>query len=203
MSTKDVLNLAKTLFEALVPPLVEQGVTSAEVEGLLRAVFVRQVAKTLTQPGRRTNVSEISIRTGIDRHTVARLLKAPLTLNAASARLNSAGRVLQGWRSDPEYSKNRQPRVLEIGGPRSTGTTVWSLVKRYAPGVWPRLVIDELIRLGHVTVRSNGTAKCKTGGTNRSNSLPTGRQPLSKAARLPLSESASPSRRRIRRPHRL
>ena len=70
-----VLKVAYAAFEGIAPLLIEQGITSPEAEALLRAVCVRAAAKTQKTRGKRPNVSRISIKTGIDRHTVAELLQ--------------------------------------------------------------------------------------------------------------------------------
>jgi hypothetical protein len=161
-SKTEALNIAKTLFEALAPLLVEHGVTSSEAEALLRAAVVHEAARISKQYGQRPNASQVSIKTGVDRHVVSGLLKTPLAFSsAASARRDSTSRVLDGWLSDAEYSRNNRPRALPIGDPQSKGNTAWSLVQRYAPGVWPRLVIDELIRLNYVDVLAEGILQRK------------------------------------------
>ena len=58
--------------------------------------------------------------------------------------------------------------MLPIGDPRSRGRTVWSLVEKHAPGVWPRLVINELIRLNLVEALPDGSLRC----TRKANSKP-------------------------------
>lgn len=156
-----ILSAAKTIFEALAAYLIESGVRSSEAESLLRAVCVHEVAKSFIESGRRPNVSKVSIKTGVERHLVADILKTPLGLGDGSALPRSAtSRVIAGWRSDRAYLTNGRPRALPIGDPRSRGRSVWKLVEKYAPGVWPRLVIDELIRIDLVDVLANGTLRC-------------------------------------------
>lgn len=155
------LGTARTIFETLAPHLVESGITSSEVETLLRSVCVHEVARAFLEVGRRPNVSQISIKTGVDRHVVAEILKTPpRVVGALEKRRDATSRVLSGWLSDPHYFKNGQPLALQVGNPRSRGRTVWSLVEEHAPGVWPRLVIDELIRLDLVESLPDGTLRC-------------------------------------------
>jgi hypothetical protein len=155
------LGTARAIFETLAPHLVESGITSSEAETLLRAVCVHEAARSFVEHGRRPNVSQISIKTGVDRHVVAEILKTPPRVDGAlETRRDATSRVIAGWCSDPRYSKNRQPLALQVGDPRSRGRTVWSLIEDYAPGVWPRLVIDELIRVDLVEVLPDGTFRC-------------------------------------------
>jgi Family of unknown function (DUF6502) len=159
---KEVLRAAKNLFEALAPRFVKHGITSSEVESLLRTVLVHEAARVSRQYGRRPNASQVAIKTGVDRHIVSRLLKGPLTPSRLRVgRRDPTRRVLDGWASDRAYSLGSRLREIPIGDPQSKGRTAWALVKRYAPGVWPRLVIDELIRLNYVDVSPNGLLRCK------------------------------------------
>jgi len=158
-----VLSVAKAAFEGLAPLLVEFGITSPEAEALLRAVCVHETAKAHTVGGgRRPNVSRVSVKTGVDRHMVTALLKNPPEVDGGlSTRRDSMRRVIDGWLSDPEYTKNGRPKDLEIGDPSFEGRSAWTLIQRYAPGVWPRLIIDELIRVDYVDTKPNGRLRWK------------------------------------------
>ena len=162
-SKGQIADSARALFEALAPSLIEHGITSPEVENLLRAVLVHEAARVFAQQGRKPNASKVSIKTGIDRHLVAGLLKRPPEVDSlSSSRRDVTSRVLNAWLRDSDYSRRRRPRVLEIGDPHTRGRTAWALVQKYAPGVWPRLVIDELIRLNYVDVLPGGLIRCRT-----------------------------------------
>jgi len=155
------LGTARTIFETLAPHLIESGITISEAETLLRAVCVHEAAKSFSEHGRRPNVSQISIKTGVDRHVVAEILKtSPQVTGGLETRRDATSRVIAGWLSDPRYFRSGMPRELPVGDPRSRGRTVWSLVEDYAPGVWPRLVIDELTRLDLVETSPDGTLRC-------------------------------------------
>ena len=155
------LGTARAIFETLAPHLLESGITSSEAEILLRAVCVHEAARSFVGHGRRPNVSQIAIATGVDRHVVAEILKAPPRVDGAlETRRDATSRVIAGWCSDRRYLKNGEPLTLRVGDPRSRGRTVWSLIEDHAPGVWPRLVIDELIRVDLVEVLPDGTVRC-------------------------------------------
>src|SRR5579863_10412073 len=155
------LKVARAAFEGIAPLLIEHGITSPEAEGLLRAVCVHAAANA-QKIRARPNLSQISVKTGVDRHTVAMLLRAPPAIEGGlGSRRDSMKRVIEGWLSDPNYSERGHPRDLDIGDSSSKGRSIWSLVKRYAPGVWPRLIIDELIRVDYVETLANGQLRWK------------------------------------------
>jgi len=138
--------VAKSAFEGLAPLLVENGVTIPEAEKLLRAVCVHSMSKRLQSGQRLLNDSLISIRMGVDRHDVARLLKqGPLDGVQVSTGRATVMRVIHGW--EEECLTKSQTRELAIGDSHSVGPSVWALVQRYAPGVYPRGIIDEMIRV--------------------------------------------------------
>lgn len=163
------LATATAIFETLAPHLIESGVTSSEAVTLLRAVCVHAAARSFAQHGRRPNASQISIKTGVDRHVIADILKTPPRVDGGlETRRDATSRVIAGWLSDPHYFKSGLPLALPIGDRRSRGRTIWSLVEEHAPGVWPRLVIDELIRLNLVVALPDGRLRC----AHKANSKP-------------------------------
>ena len=201
-SKATVLSVAKAAFEGLAPLLIEFGITSPEAEALLRAVCVHETAKAHTVVGgRRPNVSRVSVKTGVNRHMVTVLLKKPPEVDGGlSTRRDSMRRVIDGWLSDPEYTKNGRPKDLEIGDPSSEGRSVWTLIQRYAPGIWPRLIIDELIRVDYVDTKPNGRLRWKGSARGRSVSRHDAREAASQrmrdAMRAALHDSSQPEANR-------
>lgn len=201
-SKATVLSLAKAAFEGLAPLLIEFGITSPEAEALLRAVCVHETAKAQTVGGgRRPNVSRVSVKTGVNRHMVTALLKnLPEVDGGLSTRRDSMRRVIDGWLSDPEYTRNGRPKDLEIGDPSSEGRSAWTLIQRYAPGVWPRLIIDELIRVDYVDTRPNGRLRWRGSarGTavSRHQARDAARQRMHDAIRAAFQDSCQPEANR-------
>jgi len=147
--------VAKSAFEGLAPLLFEDGVTIPEAEKLLRAVCVHTMARQRQKGRRALNDSQLSIRIGVDRHNVAKLLKrAPLEGVQVSTGRATTMRVVQGW--EAECLARGQKRELAVGDFHSVGPSVWALVQRYAPGVYPRGIIDEMIRVKLVRPIADG-----------------------------------------------
>jgi hypothetical protein len=159
--------VAKSAFEGLAPLLFEHGMTIPEAEKLLRAVCVHSIAKQLRRGRRVLNDSQIAIRMGVNRHVVAKLLKrAPLDGVRVRAGRATMMRVIHGW--EAECLAQGQRRELAVGDLHSVGPSVWALVKRYAPGVYPRGIIDEMIRVELVQPIANGQLRLKGSGRSKS-----------------------------------
>ena len=110
------------------------------------------VAGESAQLGNRLNHSRISAATGLTRKEVRVLSAAAKSGKVATERSASkqrTTRVLQGWRTDPEYLDARgSPLSLPING---EGLCFHSLVRRYGGDVTPVSVLNELVRSGAVS----------------------------------------------------
>lgn len=160
-----LLKTLETLFEPLARLLVEHGVSSPQAERLLRAVCVREVGKASTTLGKRPNASRVALVTGVDRREVTRILKARHTLGEVNDRRHRVNRVLAGWHSDATYSSGGRPRLLPVKATKARDckrSNFWALAKRYAPGVYPGLILSELVRVGAVEELENGRLRVRT-----------------------------------------
>lgn len=144
-----VLSAVEAVFEPLAQLLVEHGISSPQAETLLRAVCVHQAAKIGGTRTKRPNVSRIALVTGIDRGEVSRILEGPPALGPAlEARGHRANRVLIGWHCDPRFVGGDGPLDLPIKHRNRRRPSFWALAGRYAPGVYPGLILSELFRVG-------------------------------------------------------
>jgi hypothetical protein len=100
---------------------------------------------------------------GVHRNEVKRILSAPPRIDPGrEARQHRANRILSGWHTDPDYTDAEgQPKDLDIKSKKRNAECFWSLVNRYAPGVWPRLVLNEFIRIGAVQELPNQRLKVR------------------------------------------
>jgi hypothetical protein len=110
-------------------------------------------------------------------------------------------RVIEGWETD--HAQQGRPIDLEMGDPQSVAPSVWALIRRYAPDVWPRLVIDDLIHADLVETLTNSRLRLKPNARSR---LAPSAQDLEQAAqrmhdlvRASFNDFAEPkSKRRVR-----
>jgi hypothetical protein len=159
-----LLKAVETVFEPFVRLLVEHGISSREAERLLRAVCVREVAKADAIPGKRPNVSRVALVTGLDRGEVTRILKTRDKTAGFDDRRHRVNKVLAGWHSDAAYSSGGRPLSLPVKAARARGykrNNFWALARRYAPGVYPGLILSELVRVGAVEELKNGRLRVR------------------------------------------
>ena len=129
--------------------LVSRGLKFGQAEELLKQAFVKAGRAELERSGLDTNVSQISITTGIHRKDVKRLLESPG--DPAAHGRSFAAEVFTRWISDPHYRYRGKPRVLPQ---RASGGrhNFESLARSVSTDVHPKTLLDELRRLGIVEV---------------------------------------------------
>jgi len=160
-----LLKTLETVFEPLARLLIEHGISSPEAERLLRAVCVREVAKAGAVAGKRPNTSRVALVTGVDRGVVRRILKTRHKAGEVNDRRHRVNRVLAGWHSDEAFSSGGRPLSLSIKATKTKDyrrSSFWALARRYAPGVYPGLILSELLRVGAVEELDNGRLRVRT-----------------------------------------
>lgn len=151
------------IFRPVAGILIRAGVTWREVVDLGKTTYVDVATQDFGIRGRPTNVSRVSILTGLTRKEVSRirkLLAEPDTEVVDS--MNHATRVLTGWFTDEEYATaDGEPRHLEAEGPNASFE---ALCKRYVADVPPSTMLKELKHVGAVLEDGNGklVAKMRT-----------------------------------------
>jgi acyl-CoA synthetase (AMP-forming)/AMP-acid ligase II len=158
-----VLGALEAVFRPLARLLVEHGVSSPEAESLLRAICVHQAADAQAVRGKKKpNASRIALVTGLDRKEVARILERPPRMNLAlETRCQRANKVLAGWYTDRTFVANHRPLVLPIKAMQQERPSFWMLANRYAPDVYPGLILRELSRVGAVERLEDGRVRAR------------------------------------------
>lgn len=111
-----------------------------------------------TLAGGKSTISRAATLTGLSRKEVARLHKQPEDIDPdAVMGQNRAATVIAGWVRDTDFQDGRgEPRPLSVS---DAGGGFPALVKRYSGDVPPRTVLDELIRVGTLTLMADGRAR--------------------------------------------
>lgn len=158
-----VMRAFRGIFRPVAGILIRAGVTWREVVDLGKATYVDVATQDFGIRGRPTNVSRVSILTGLTRKEVSRIRKLLAKPdNEVVDSMNHATRVLTGWFTDDEYvDADGEPRPLEAEG---ANVSFEALCKRYVADVPPSTMLKELKHVGAVLEDGNGklVAKMRT-----------------------------------------
>jgi hypothetical protein len=155
-----VVQTCRVLLRPIVSLLLKCGMTWREFAELAKAVFVAVASEDYGLKGRPTNVSRVSILTGVSRKEVVRvreLLEQPAT--PLPNKTTDATRLLSGWHQDPEFvAASGQPRVLAPDGDGPSFATLW---QRYGGDVPLTSMRKELERAGAITTLPDGSLRAE------------------------------------------
>ncbi len=143
------------LLRPIVLLLLKCGMTWREFSNLSKRVFIEVATQEFGIRGRPTNVSRVSVLTGIARKEIARQRKSdPADPAAAGARTNDATRVLSGWHQDPEIlDRAGQPMPLAERGP---APSFEALFRRYGGDTPFQTLVKELKGAGSIGADAQG-----------------------------------------------
>ncbi len=148
-------SMMKKVLRPLVRLLLRNGVAYADFSAVARRVFVEVASEDFGLPGRKQSVSRVSVLTGVNRKEVKRLLEEPEEKESAKKENNRAARVVSAWMRDSDFrTKAGKPKVLGWGDPQAEGSFE-DLVKRYSGDMTARAILDELLRVGSVSIDEN------------------------------------------------
>ncbi|MGB5330901.1 MAG: DUF6502 family protein [Woeseiaceae bacterium] len=155
----DINSTLRSSCRALLRPIaavvLKCGMTWREFSELSKSVFVSVASDEFGIRGRPTNVSRVSILTGISRKEVKRqreLLAEPAT--SASPKTTDATRLLSGWHQDPTYvGGDGNPLALR---PEGTAPSFESLFHSYGGDTPRQTLLRELLNAGSVEKDTQG-----------------------------------------------
>lgn len=155
-----VIQTCRTLLRPVASLLLKCGMTWREFAEVSKGVFVAVATDEHGLKGRPTNVSRVSILTGVSRKEVVRV-RALLEQEAGPVanKTTDATRLLSGWHQDPEFTTAPgQPRTLQAEGDGPTFETLW---RRYGGDVPLTSMRKELERAGAITTLPDGTLRAE------------------------------------------
>lgn len=151
----------RLLLRPIASVVMKCGMTWKEFSDIAKSVFVQAATEEFGIRGRPTNVSRVSILTGISRKEVKRqrdLLASEEP--AASTKTTDATRLLSGWHQDPDYLDDQaNPLPLEVSGPLPSFATLFS---RYGGDTPEQTLVKELKSANSVAVDDAGRLVAKS-----------------------------------------
>ena len=156
---KSVIHAAcQRVLRPLASMLLRFGMTWKEFSDLSKSAFVQAATEEFGINGRPTNVSRVSILTGIGRKEVKRqrdLMEA--NEPPVKRKTTDATRLLSGWHQDPEFlDTNSLPKLLRENG---HGPTFEKLFSRYGGDIAMPTMIKELTKTGAMERLESGELK--------------------------------------------
>ena len=144
-----LLRAARRILRPLVRILLRNGVTAQTAQELMRKTYVDVAHDEFAPRGRKQSLANVSVLTGLNRKEVARLHKLAGIADDDKVRWTRAGKVLDGWLTDPDYqSEAGYPLDLPFSGDRASFS---ALVRKYSGDMYPSPLRDELLRVGALT----------------------------------------------------
>lgn len=145
------------LLRPLVRILLNHGVPFNTFAEIARWVYVEVADKEFGIEGRKQTDSRVSVITGLTRKDVARIKKVEKPEDHASAiSYNRAARVVSAWaREYPMEGTASGIAPLPLEGKRSLA----ELIHQHSGDMPVRAVVDELLRVGAIRLRDEGTAE--------------------------------------------
>lgn len=155
-----VIQTCQVLLRPIASLLLKCGMTWREFAEVSKGVFVAVASQDYGLNGRPTNVSRVSILTGVSRKEIARV-RALLEQQSAPLpnKTTDATRLLSGWHQDPGFvTASGEPRVLPAEGEGASFATLW---RRYGGDVPVTSMRKELERAGAITTLPDGTLRAE------------------------------------------
>jgi hypothetical protein len=145
----------RTLLRPVASLMLKLGLTWRQFSAISKAVFVEVASREYGLRGRPTNISRVSILTGIGRKDVKKLREARVEdLRERGDKSTGATAVLAGWHQDPDFLDDRgQPRLLSVD---SGAQSFRHLCERYAGDIPAVAMLKELRRVGAITDEDAG-----------------------------------------------
>lgn len=146
-----VLREAAVLLAPVARWLLRSGVSYGALADLLKTVFVDAARAELERTGAQPTYSALSVLSGVHRKDVRAISERPRDAAESTPRgVPLASQVYTRWLSAKRYrGRDGAPRALPRSG---VGITFESLAREISHDVHPRTVMDELLRLGLVTL---------------------------------------------------
>src|SRR6266853_1957057 len=142
-------SVLQELLTELAFVLLPRGLTPKRFSEFARAAFVRAAADMSKLRNGKINHSRVAAQTGLSRADVKRLLTRNM-FDSVRPDQTPIRKVIRGWRTDRKFAdRDGSPKRLRISG---SSTSFTGVVKKHGGDVPHRAVLDELRRIGAVSL---------------------------------------------------
>lgn len=160
-----VVSALRRVLRPLVRLLVGQGITYPYLSDLLKSVYVETAAREFTVGGKLATDSRLTLLTGVHRKDIRRLRRETPRDAEPTPAMTLGTQIVARWLGDPAYhDADGAPRALPRTPSKGGTESFAALVEKVSKNVRPRSVLDELLRLGVVTVDAGENVHLVTRG---------------------------------------
>lgn len=155
-----LLDALRAVLRPLVRLLIARGVTYPACSGVLKEVYLEVARRHFGLSFKQQTDSRIALVTGITRKEIGQLRRGQAPPPAARAGLDEtlATRLAARWRAGPPYASDAgAPHLLAYES--SERVSFVDLAAELGGDIPPRAVLDELLRLGAVTLTPRGQVR--------------------------------------------
>ena len=148
-----VISAIRYLLSPLVRLLLSNGISFQVFSELVKSAYVKVAEKEFRLDSKPQTDSRISLLTGIQRREINRLRNSPVTGINLSQHSSMSALLLAIWSGDSAYlDKQGLPVPLPRLANKDGGPSFESLVQSVSKDFRPRVVLDEWLRQGIVTL---------------------------------------------------
>jgi len=153
-----LVDAVSLLLRPLARLCIENGLILANLEEMLKSAFVDIASSEFGVDGGPPTDSRVSVLTGVHRKDVRRLRARLRQGLQQSIALSLAAEVIARWISDPAFHDHKgRPKPLPVSGTKAAASFD-ALVTGVSRDVRPRVLLEELLRVGAVDLDGDTVA---------------------------------------------
>lgn len=156
----------RRILRPLVKLLIGRQITYPYLLNLLKSLYVEVAERDFPVDGKKQTDSRISLLTGVHRKDVKRLRSEEVAAQSVPASISVGAQLVARWLGNRTYLDSEgHPRPLSLrahakAGEASFDDLVEDIVRQ---DIRPRVVLDEMLRLGVATLEGERTVRLTTG----------------------------------------
>ncbi|MFY9328978.1 MAG: DUF6502 family protein [Georgfuchsia sp.] len=159
-----LVSALRSVLRPLVRLMLSSGITYPFIAELLKGLFVSVARKEFRLDNKEPTDSRVSLLTGVHRKDVRRLRETdPDSDVVIPSSISFGAQLVASWVGEPRYLDNEgQPLPLPRGATGSKEASFEGLVASHSTDLRARVVLDEWLRLGIVSLDERGRVVLNT-----------------------------------------
>lgn len=154
--TPALLTALRRALTPFVRLLISRAIPFSAAAELLKEIYVEVADRDFPVDGKPQTDSRIHLLTGVHRKDVRRLRTTRRDSGATPKRVSLATQIISRWTTEPSFlDATGQPRLLPRLAGEAEAASFDSLVRSVNTDIRPRVVLDELLRLGIVALAAD------------------------------------------------